>query len=304
MNSQVLVTILIDNYNYGRFVGAAIESALSQTYDRIEIIVVDDGSLDNSREVIASYLPQVVPVFKENGGQASAFNAGFAASSGDIICFLDADDIFLPEKVAEVVKALPNVQESSWCFHPLKLADVDSQAIDNISYPGSVVPCDLRLDMQRGGLRGSKLPFPIPGTSGLCFTRPLLAQILPMPEAEAIALNDSYLQFAAIFLSKGVALAKELALQRVHEDNAYTLKTDKQRLVARINILTAYWLRTNFPALSKFTDKLFAAGLATYWRTGGIETSSQAVIKKYWLAVPPLERLNIGTRILYYSLKT
>lgn len=92
-------------------------------------------------------------------------------------------------------------------------------------------------------MRGSKLLFPTLGKSSLCFTRPLLAQILPMPETLAIALNDLYLQFAAIFLSKGIALAKELALQRVHEGNAYTLKTDNQRLVARINILMAYWLR-------------------------------------------------------------
>ncbi len=302
MNASVLVSIIINNYNYGHFVGAAIESALNQTYDRIEVIVVDDGSTDNSRTIIASYKARVLPVFKENGGQASAFNAGFAASSGEIVCFLDADDIFLPQKVAEVVQVL-SARESSWCFHPLKLVDADTQPIDTIIYSGSVLECDLRQDMQKGGLRGSKLLFPIPGTSGLCFRRFLLRQILPMPEAEEIALNDSYLQFSAISLGKGVALAKDLSLQRVHSHNAYTLKTDKQRLVARINVLTAYWLRVNFPSLAKFTDKLFASGIANYWRTGGIETRSQAVVKKYWATVLPLERLNIGTRVLYYSLK-
>lgn len=302
MNASVLVSIIINNYNYGRFVGTAIESALNQTCDRIEVIVVDDGSTDNSRAIITSYKSQVLPVFKPNGGQASAFNAGFAASSGDIICFLDADDLFLEQKVTEVVQAM-SAREIGWCFHPLKLVDADTQPLEHRNYSGLVLECDLRQDMEKGGLRGSLLPFPIPGTSGLCFRRSLLKQILPMPEAEAIALNDSYLQFSAISLSKGVALAKELSLQRVHAHNAYTLKTDKQRLVARINVLTAYWLRTNFPTLTKFTDKLFASAIAAYWRTGGIETSSQAVVKKYWVAVRPLARLNILTRMLYYSLK-
>lgn len=302
MSSPVLVSIIINNYNYGDFLGAAIDSALHQTYDYFEVIVVDDGSTDDSRTIIASYEQQVLPILKENGGQASAFNAGFAASSGEIICFLDADDLFNVEKVTEVVQVL-SAEDSSWCFHPLKLVDTNTQPLGNCDYSGLVVECDLRQDMQRGGLRDRKLPFPIPGTSGLCFRRSLLNQILPMPEAEKIALNDSYLQFSAISLAKGVALAKALSLQRVHNRNAYTLKTDKQRLIGRINILTAYWLRANFPSLSKFTDKLFAAGIAAYGRTGGIETSSQALVKKYWAAVLPLEKLKIGTRVLYYSLK-
>ena len=100
-----LVSILINNYNYGRFLGAAIESALSQDYPSIEIVVVDDGSTDNSRDIIDRYAGRIISVIKENGGQASAFNAGFAASQGEILCFLDADDLFNPEKVGRVVKA-------------------------------------------------------------------------------------------------------------------------------------------------------------------------------------------------------
>src|SRR6201988_707109 len=96
---NLLVTILINNYNYSRFLPYAIDSALAQTYRNIEVIVVDDGSTDNSREVLAKYAGRVIAVQKENGGQPTAFNAGFAASKGDIICFLDADDLFLLEKI-------------------------------------------------------------------------------------------------------------------------------------------------------------------------------------------------------------
>src|ERR1700691_1036540 len=104
MNSKPLVSILINNYNYGRYIREAIESALTQTYTHTEIVVVDDGSTDNSFEVAASFGNRVRLVRKENGGQASAFNAGFAASRGEIICFLDSDDLFIPTKVGRVVE--------------------------------------------------------------------------------------------------------------------------------------------------------------------------------------------------------
>ena len=96
--SETLVSIIINNYNYGRFLGKAIDSALKQTYAYTEIVVVDDGSTDNSRKVIASYGNQIIPVFKQNGGQGSAFNAGFKICNGDAICFLDSDDFFIPVK--------------------------------------------------------------------------------------------------------------------------------------------------------------------------------------------------------------
>ncbi len=94
MSPNPKLSILINNYNYGRFLGEAIDSALAQTYRNIEIIVVDDGSTDNSCEIIAGYGDRIIPILKENGGQASAFNAGFAISTGEWIALLDSDDVF------------------------------------------------------------------------------------------------------------------------------------------------------------------------------------------------------------------
>jgi glycosyltransferase involved in cell wall biosynthesis len=70
---QPLVSVIINNYNYGRFLGEAIDSVLNQTYQRTETIVVDDGSTDNSREIIAGYGDRIIPVLKANGGQNSGF---------------------------------------------------------------------------------------------------------------------------------------------------------------------------------------------------------------------------------------
>src|SRR5258708_31462520 len=86
-----LVSIVINNYNYARFLSKAIDSALAQTYRNVEVIVVDDGSTHNSVQIIRAYGDRVVPVLKENGDHGSAFNAGFARSQGDPVWFLHAD---------------------------------------------------------------------------------------------------------------------------------------------------------------------------------------------------------------------
>jgi len=103
----MLVSILIDNYNYANFLPECIESVLNQTYKNFEIIIVDDGSKDNSKEIIENYAKKdkrIKPIFKKNGGQASAFNEGFKHCKGEIICFLDSDDLFEKNKLDEVIK--------------------------------------------------------------------------------------------------------------------------------------------------------------------------------------------------------
>ena len=115
MTLRPLVTVLITNYNYGRFLREAIDSALNQTYRNVEVVVVDDGSTDESREIIDGYGGRIVSVLKENGGQGSAFNAGIAASRGEIICLLDADDSF---DLCKVERVVPYCQQGSMLYHP------------------------------------------------------------------------------------------------------------------------------------------------------------------------------------------
>ena len=104
MSRVLTVDIIINNYNYGRFVEACVDSALGQTYGRVRVIVVDDGSTDDSRQRLCDYANGVDLVFKQNGGQASAINAGFVRSRGDVVIFLDADDV-LHSAAAELVAA-------------------------------------------------------------------------------------------------------------------------------------------------------------------------------------------------------
>src|SRR2546426_12498105 len=106
MNNFELATIIVNNYNYGRFLPEAIDSALNQTYRNTEVIVVDDGSTDNSRRIIATYNDSIEAILKPNGGQISALNAGVHASRGYVIIFLDADDTLFPEAVERASSVL------------------------------------------------------------------------------------------------------------------------------------------------------------------------------------------------------
>jgi len=94
-----LVSVIIPNYNYAQYLRGAIESVLGQTYSNIEIIVVDDGSTDGSKELIGSFGNKITPVFQRNEGVSAARNNAVNASSGEYLAFLDADDSWMPEKV-------------------------------------------------------------------------------------------------------------------------------------------------------------------------------------------------------------
>lgn len=291
-----LVSVIINNYNYGHFLGEAIDSVLNQTYPYIEIVVVDDGSTDNSREIISSYQEKIISVLKENGGQASAFNAGFAASRGDIIFMLDSDDIFLPEKVAEVVNIFEQYQDIGWCFNRLRFVDAKTNTFIKLSSESGSRLCDFRAHVKNG-----KLTFSPPATSGLCFKRSLLQRILPMPEIITIT-SDNYLKVTAVALSEGYFLDKQLSFLRLHNNNNYTARNN-HFAKAKVAILTAYCLRKNWPFLAKPANKLFSRGLGIAWKIGGVEAEATQMIKSYISTVSPLERLEINLRAFYNCLK-
>jgi glycosyltransferase involved in cell wall biosynthesis len=100
--NKPLVSIIITTYNYGHYLSEAIESALNQTYKNTEIIVVDDGSLDNPKEIVDNY--PVKYVFQEHRGVSSAKNRGISNAHGDFFVCLDADDKFTPKFVEKTLK--------------------------------------------------------------------------------------------------------------------------------------------------------------------------------------------------------
>jgi glycosyltransferase involved in cell wall biosynthesis len=120
----VKVSIAIACYNQGHYLADAIESVLAQTRMAEELIVVDDGSRDNTAAVAARY-PQVIYKWKKNGGLASARNAGLAHASGDRILFLDADDLLLPNAICDCLAAFEQGGAPAFVYGGYREIDAD-----------------------------------------------------------------------------------------------------------------------------------------------------------------------------------
>lgn len=184
-----VVSICVVNYNYARFLTAAIDSALGQTWPEAEVVVVDDGSTDASREVIAGYGDRILVVHKVNGGQGSAFNAGFAACSGDLVCFLDADDVLEPEMAAAAAGqylACPGLSKVQFM---MRLIDRDGQDLGVTVPPraGSLPSGDLRAHVLRFRT------YPWPPSSGNVYAARALRRTLPLPAERYRTYCDAYL---------------------------------------------------------------------------------------------------------------
>lgn len=296
-NLAPLATVLINNYNYGRYVADAIESALNQTYRPIEIIVVDDGSTDDSRQVIASYREKVTAVLKENGGQASAINAGFLHSKGEIICLLDSDDTFMADKVQMVVEALQKSSDSRWCFHRTRVLNASGQLLTSC---GPAISGEFDYRKQA---RTARLRVDLPATSGLVFRRDLLREMLPMPEASGIDISDAYLKCLALLLAKAVSLNSELAVQRVHGANRYTYNSTDLAVSARILVKTAGELRRRFPVARKLANKLIASAMYESIRNDQTPAENGNLYRAYLDSCNVFDRSEIRLRALYHLSK-
>jgi peptidoglycan/LPS O-acetylase OafA/YrhL/glycosyltransferase involved in cell wall biosynthesis len=204
-------SIIINNYNYEQFVGHAIESALGQTHPT-QVIVVDDGSTDSSRSVIERYGSRVQAIFTPNGGQGSAMNVGFAVATGDIVMFLDADDLLGPTAVETIIARWQ--PEAVIAQYPLNIIDCDGATIGvHPDPPSRLSHGDVRDELLKTGSFGSNV------TSGLAFSRRALAQVMPLPADEFRNAADGYMVRATAFLGLVQRLGERLGSYRSHDRN-------------------------------------------------------------------------------------
>ena len=206
------VTIIITCYNYAAYVGEAIASALDQSVPAHQIIVVDDGSTDGSIDVIRA-ASGIDVVCKENGGQASAFNAGFARATGDLVLFLDADDRLLPD----AVEMLGSVDTRGLARVQFGLETIDADGRSTGSYPMSRRAAN-------GYLPGPLISegiFSFMPTSGNVFPRQRLQSVFPVPEKNWRICADLFLVLACALQGETAEVASVLGQYRVHGRNGY-----------------------------------------------------------------------------------
>jgi glycosyltransferase involved in cell wall biosynthesis len=216
VDAKPLVSIIINNYNYERYLSEAIDSAIAQTYPHTEVIVVDDGSTDKSREIIANYGDRVIPVLKQNGGQASAFNTGLATSKGEIIIYLDSDDVLLPNIVKRVVEAFQTHPEVIKVQYQLRVVDGETKDLDKIMPDSRFMPNgNLKHHIRKFHTYGC------PPTSGNAFASKELKKIFPVPEKQYRIAADEYVNNLVPILGPILSLTEVGGLYRVHGNNNY-----------------------------------------------------------------------------------
>jgi glycosyltransferase involved in cell wall biosynthesis len=232
MTSAPFVSIIVNNYNYARFLKKAVDSALRQTHRRTEVVVVDDGSTDDSHAVIDTFRDRIRAVMQDNRGQAAAFNAGIEASRGDIVIFLDADDTLLPFAAERAVEALCDNREDVVKAHwPLWEMSEDGKTTGRIlpGYPladGNLLPEILKSGIPAGWRHGL----------GHAWRRSLLNRVAPVQECGDKHGADAYLCAVAPVWGEIRCIQEPLGCYRTHETNfargrqvRYRLERDVRR---------------------------------------------------------------------------
>lgn len=234
--AKPFVSVLIDTYNHERFIEKAVVSVLKQNFsaaDR-EILVVDDGSTDGTPEILKKFTPHIRILRKENGGQASAFNAGIPECSGEIVAFLDGDDWWGPQKLTRVTEALRAEPAVGIVGHGIVMVDGEGREQSETLREGH--------RFQANGVAGGKLfrrRGAFLGTSRMTIRKELLERIGKVPERIAIQ-ADEYLFTVAAVLMEAEILPEALTFYRIHEANRFQLAkgAGKEKLRAKERALT------------------------------------------------------------------
>ncbi len=211
-----MISVILANYNGSKHLAEAMRSVLGQDFDDYEFIVVDDGSTDDSRQIITTLAEQnpqrIKAIFSdENRGQGAAFNTGMAHAKGDIITFIDSDDIWFPEKLAGVQQHMQQQPQAVMFQHNLAImrdAKITSERFRDILTVGDYFSYTRRRKV---------IPQFIP-TTGLAFRRPVLEQVLPVPE-QFRTCADGFLTRTAFCYGEIFSVNNCWGAYRIHDAN-------------------------------------------------------------------------------------
>jgi len=220
MQTKTTISVIITNYNYERYIGGAIDSVIAQTRPADEIIVIDDGSTDGSRERIEAYGDKVRAVFQTNQGIKVISNTGYRISSGSVVLYLDADDRLYPRAIELVEQAYrPGVAKVQY----------DLDVVDEFGNPAGRRFCNFSTRMNeestaRGFARTATYVWPV--TSGNAYAREFLSRVMPLTPPES---HDGVLNTIAPLYGRVVTIPQPLGQYRIHSRNISRSSEDGRR---------------------------------------------------------------------------
>jgi glycosyltransferase involved in cell wall biosynthesis len=302
-----LVSVLIANHNYGQYLGESIRSILRQTYQNFEVIVCDDGSTDSSRDIARSFATadnRVRLLTKSNGGQASAMNAAFADSRGEIICLLDSDDAFEPEKLELMVRVFYGEMQTGLVVHPMVVVDDAGVEIQRLPFIGTFEQGWLAPRVMRRGGRWRFMP-----TSCVAFRRELGRFCMPIPERTFRTCADAFI-FTLLPLVTHVGYVDDvLCRYRIHGANvvgarsvdSHTVGSNLNSLIHTLDAVNErlkelgipvqleadrnVYIRLESYKLSLLQGKALAELLPSYWHLAAAIAADDLLRRRHKLAL-------------------
>lgn len=271
-----LVSVIIANYNYAKYVGEAIDSVLSQTYSNFEIIVCDDGSSDNSCEVIETYVQKdsrIKVVRQQNGGVASALNTAYRETKGQIICLLDADDVWKQDKLQKTIAAFRANSKAGFAIHNVREVDSSGQPLKQTPLFKNLPSGWLgTFALENGGFT-----YNIPPASAISLRREASELLFPLNE-EFARNADGLITQTIAFVTEITTVPEELNLFRIHGANLTSGSSGYTAafLEREINL----WLRIH-QEQKQFLEKLYGSEVAQ--SLTGLESSLKYLHYRYLL---------------------
>lgn len=211
-----LVSVIVPTFNNGTFIKSALDSIFRQNYpmDKIEIIIIDDGSTDATLDIIKSYGDSVIYAYQENRGIASARNKGMSMAKGEIITFLDGDDEWHEERVQKVVKKFISNPRVGIVYHPVALIDKSGEVIHRNFYRAFGYGEGLSGWIANEIFSGRVFC----GGSSFSFRRLITERICPIPEDIKRGI-DFYMAAIASCISQAEFIPEILGKYRIHDKN-------------------------------------------------------------------------------------
>lgn len=286
-------SIVIANYNYADHVAQAIQSCLDQDYpsDCFEVIVVDDGSTDHSREVIAKFASKnrnLRFVQQNNLGQAAAFFAGINLANFEWICLLDSDDYFKPDKLSALNHFIGSTGDScDFICHDIDAFDEVAGRVHSWFERQNIKTDSLSVDDAQGG-------YPYANPCGQVYRKTLLQKIAPwISPVEWMRGADNPLVWGAMFISGRVHyLHQSLAVYRIHANNFFLASTPNG-LVPKVN-----WLE-RWPKLLAYLRYLHQ-GAASAYAQGGNRDDLLARLEQFYLTWEKRLRFNADVPLVSF----